>query len=260
MPQFFIDRPVFAWWPAVLITLGGLLALTRLPSEAYPQIAPPQVAVTTTYPGASAATVETTVTQVIEQQLTGLDNLLYFTSQSASDGSANITLTFQNGTNPDIAAVQTQNRGNVRVGAVLEGERDVRGAVRGRLRGEVQEVVEAGELLLDDLGDGGLHRGSTRAGISRSHRDLWRGNLRVGLRGQPREREQSPERDEDGGPPGKHRAIDEKLRHGPLPSRRGRRRGPRGLGASSLRRIGHRGHDGAGLRILRAGDDNPVTV
>src|SRR5437016_14004236 len=110
MPQFFIDRPVFAWVVAILIALGGLLALMRLPAEAYPQIAPPQVAVTTTYPGASAATVETTVTQVIEQQLTGLDNLLYFTSQSASDGSANITLTFQNGTNPDIAAVQTQNR------------------------------------------------------------------------------------------------------------------------------------------------------
>src|SRR5437879_4089076 len=110
MPQFFIDRPVFAWVLAILITLGGLLALTRLPSEAYPQIAPPQVAVTTTYPGASAATVETTVTQVIEQQLTGLDNLLYFTSQSASDGYATITLTFSNGTSADIAAVQTQDR------------------------------------------------------------------------------------------------------------------------------------------------------
>src|SRR5947207_7371389 len=110
MPQFFMDRPVFAWLLAILITLGGLLALTRLPSEAYPQIAPPQVAVTTTYPGASAATVERTLTHGIEQQLTGLDNLLYFTSQSASDGSASITLTFQNGTNPDIAAVQTQNR------------------------------------------------------------------------------------------------------------------------------------------------------
>jgi len=110
MPQFFIDRPVFAWVLAILIALGGTLALLRLPSEAYPQIAPPQVAVTTSYPGASAATVETTVTQVIEQQLTGIDNLLYFTSQSASDGSCTITLTFQNGTNPDIAAVQTQNR------------------------------------------------------------------------------------------------------------------------------------------------------
>jgi multidrug efflux pump len=110
MPQFFIDRPVFAWVLAILITLGGALALTRLPAEAYPEIAPPQVAVTTTYPGASAATVEATVTQVIEQQLTGLDRLLYFTSQSASDGSATITLTFQNGTSVDIAAVQTQNR------------------------------------------------------------------------------------------------------------------------------------------------------
>src|ERR1700724_2727340 len=110
MPQFFIDRPVFAWVLAILITLGGALALTRLPAEAYPEIAPPQVAVTTTYPGASAATVEATVTQVIEQQLTGLDHLLYFTSQSASDGSATITLTFENGASPDIAAVQTQNR------------------------------------------------------------------------------------------------------------------------------------------------------
>ncbi|HYB32337.1 MAG TPA: multidrug efflux RND transporter permease subunit [Steroidobacteraceae bacterium] len=110
MPQFFIDRPVFAWVLAILIALGGALALLRLPTEAYPAIAPPQVAVTASYPGASAATVETTVTQVIEQQLTGIDNLLYFTSQSASDGSSTITLTFQNGTNPDIAAVQTQNR------------------------------------------------------------------------------------------------------------------------------------------------------
>jgi multidrug efflux pump len=110
MPQFFIDRPVFAWVLAILIALGGALALLRLPSEAYPAIAPPQVAITTSYPGASAATVESTVTQVIEQQLTGIDNLLYFTSQSASDGSSAITLTFEGGTDPDIAAVQTQNR------------------------------------------------------------------------------------------------------------------------------------------------------
>ncbi|MBV8404723.1 MAG: multidrug efflux RND transporter permease subunit [Gammaproteobacteria bacterium] len=110
MPQFFIDRPVFAWVLAILIALGGSLALLRLPSEAYPAIAPPQVSITASYPGANAATVESTVTQVIEQQLTGIDNLLYFTSQSASDGSCTITLTFQSGTNPDIAAVQTQNR------------------------------------------------------------------------------------------------------------------------------------------------------
>ena len=110
MPQFFIDRPIFAWVLAILITLGGLIALLQLPSEAYPPIAPPQVFVSTTYPGADAATVESTVTQVIEQQLTGIDNLLYFTSTSASDGSAQVVLTFENGTNPDIAAVQTQNR------------------------------------------------------------------------------------------------------------------------------------------------------
>src|SRR5205823_12907321 len=110
MPHFFIDRPVFAWVLATLITLGGLLALMRLPAEAYPEIAPPQVAVTTTYPGAIAATVETTVTQVIEQQLTCLDNLLYFTSHSASDGPATVILTFRNATTADTTAVQTQHR------------------------------------------------------------------------------------------------------------------------------------------------------
>jgi multidrug efflux pump len=110
MPQFFIDRPVFAWVLAILITLGGTIAVLQLPSEAYPAIAPPQVIVSTSYPGADASTVESTVTQVIEQQLTGIDNLLYFTSTSASDGSAQIVLTFQNGTDADTAAVQTQNR------------------------------------------------------------------------------------------------------------------------------------------------------
>ncbi|MGH8140433.1 MAG: multidrug efflux RND transporter permease subunit [Steroidobacteraceae bacterium] len=110
MPQFFIDRPIFACVLAILITLGGVIAITQLPSEAYPAIAPPQVVVSATYPGADAATVESTVTQVIEQQLTGIDRLLYFTSTSASDGSSQIVLTFENGTDPDIGAVQTQNR------------------------------------------------------------------------------------------------------------------------------------------------------
>jgi multidrug efflux pump len=110
MPQFFIDRPVFAWVLAILITLGGAISLSVLSTEAYPDIAPPQVIVTATYPGANASTVESTVTQVIEQQLTGIDRLLYFTSSSESDGSSQITLTFETGTNPDIAAVQTQNR------------------------------------------------------------------------------------------------------------------------------------------------------
>src|SRR3989440_38891 len=110
MPQFFIDRPIFAWVLAILVTLGGIVAIARLAAEAYRAIAPPQVIVSALYPGANASTVEATVTQVIEQQLTGLDNLLYFTSQSSSDGSCQITLTFDTGTSADIAAVQTQNR------------------------------------------------------------------------------------------------------------------------------------------------------
>ncbi|WP_300620630.1 efflux RND transporter permease subunit [Dokdonella sp.] len=110
MSQFFIDRPVFAWVIAILITLGGTLAITQLGIESYPSIAPPQVVVAATYQGADAATVEKTVTQVIEQQLTGIDNLAYFSSSSGSDGSSTITLTFEPGTNPDIAQVQTQNK------------------------------------------------------------------------------------------------------------------------------------------------------
>src|SRR5215510_10664204 len=110
MPQFFIDRPVFAWVLAILITLGGLISLKQLPAEAYPAIAPPQIVVSASYPGADASTVESTVTQVIEQQLTGIDKLLYFTSSSGSDGSMQIGLTFESGSDPDTAAVQTQNR------------------------------------------------------------------------------------------------------------------------------------------------------
>ncbi len=109
MPQFFIDRPVFAWVIAILICLGGAIALSRLPTDSYPVVAPPQVVITANYPGANASTVESTVTKVIEQQLTGIDNLLYFTSQS-SYGQSQITLTFATGTNPDIAEVQTQNQ------------------------------------------------------------------------------------------------------------------------------------------------------
>ena len=109
MPQFFIDRPVFAWVIAIIITLGGLFAIRELPAEAYPDVAPPQVSISATYPGANADVVERTVVQVIEQQLTGIDNLMYFSS-SSSNGSGNITLFFESGTNPDTAAVQTQNR------------------------------------------------------------------------------------------------------------------------------------------------------
>ncbi len=110
MPAFFIDRPIFAWVVAILITLAGSAAIFRLPVSAYPPIAPPQVSISASYPGASAEVIEKTVTSVIEQQLTGVDNLLYFDSTSRSNGTVQITLTFINGTDPDIAAVQVQNR------------------------------------------------------------------------------------------------------------------------------------------------------
>jgi len=113
MPSFFIDRPIFAWVIAILITLGGTVAIFKLPVSAYPPIAPPKVNISASYPGASADVMEKSVTSVIEQQLTGIDNLLYFNSTSRSNGTTQITLTFKNGTDPDIAAVQVQNRVNL---------------------------------------------------------------------------------------------------------------------------------------------------
>jgi multidrug efflux pump len=108
--QFFIDRPIFAWVLAIVIMLVGGLAIKTLPIAQYPSIAPPAIAITVTYPGASAATVQSTVVQVIEQQLSGIDHLLYFSSESDKDGSMTITLSFEQGTNPDIAQVQVQNK------------------------------------------------------------------------------------------------------------------------------------------------------
>jgi len=110
MSNFFIDRPIFAWVIAIILMLAGALAIRNLPVTQYPPIAPPAVSITVTYPGASAETVQSTVTQVIEQQLSGIDNLLYFSSESDKDGSMSITLNFLQGTNPDIAQVQVQNK------------------------------------------------------------------------------------------------------------------------------------------------------
>jgi multidrug efflux pump len=110
MPQFFIERPIFAWVLAILISLGGIIAIANLGVESYPDIAPPQVTISASYPGASAATIEKSVTQVIEQQLTSIDNLLYFQSSSSSTGRVNITLSFADGTNADTAQVQVQNK------------------------------------------------------------------------------------------------------------------------------------------------------
>ncbi|QLF94019.1 efflux RND transporter permease subunit [Pseudomonas sp. ABC1] len=110
MSRFFIDRPIFAWVIALVIMLAGGLSILGLPVNQYPSIAPPAVAISVAYPGASAQTVQDTVVQVIEQQLNGIDGLRYMSSESNSDGSMTITVTFEQGTDPDIAQVQVQNK------------------------------------------------------------------------------------------------------------------------------------------------------
>ncbi|MGZ2745887.1 efflux RND transporter permease subunit [Burkholderia stagnalis] len=110
MAKFFIDRPIFAWVIAIILMLAGVAAIFTLPISQYPTIAPPSIQITANYPGASAKTVEDTVTQVIEQQMSGLDNFLYMSSTSDESGNATITLTFAPGTNADIAQVQVQNK------------------------------------------------------------------------------------------------------------------------------------------------------
>lgn len=108
--RFFIDRPVFAWVISIIIMLTGLASIISLPIAQYPSIAPPVITVKTNYTGADAETVENSVTQILEQQLTGLDGLLYFSSSSTSDGSASVQITFEQGTDPDYAQVQVQNK------------------------------------------------------------------------------------------------------------------------------------------------------
>ncbi|MEY0231536.1 efflux RND transporter permease subunit [Providencia manganoxydans] len=110
MPKFFIDRPIFAWVIAIITMLAGLLAIIKLPVAQYPTIAPPSVSISANYPGADASTVQNTVTQVIEQNMNGIDNLVYMSSTSDSSGSASIMLTFEAGTDGDIAQVQVQNK------------------------------------------------------------------------------------------------------------------------------------------------------
>jgi multidrug efflux pump len=110
MPRFFINRPIFAWVIAIMVMLAGLLAIKTLPVSQYPPIAPPQITINAMYPGASAQTVQDTVTQVIEQKLNGIDNLIYMSSTSDSAGAVAINLTFKAGTDPNIAQVQVQNK------------------------------------------------------------------------------------------------------------------------------------------------------
>lgn len=107
---FFIHRPVFAWVLAIILMMAGLFAINTLPVSQYPDVAPPTISISARYPGADAQTIENSVTQIIEQSLTGLDGLLYFNSTSSSDGSVRMNITFSQGTDPDIAQVQVQNK------------------------------------------------------------------------------------------------------------------------------------------------------
>mgnify|MGYP000956175809 FL=1 len=110
LSKFFLDRPVFAWVIAIFIMLLGGLAITTLPIAQYPNIAPPSIVISASYPGASAETVENSVTQVIEQKMTGLDQMLYLTATSDASGSARVELTFAPGTDPDVAWTKVQNK------------------------------------------------------------------------------------------------------------------------------------------------------
>jgi len=110
LSRFFLDRPVFAWVIAIIMMLAGALAIYNLPISQYPPIAPPSIAIDSFYPGASAKTVEDSVTQLIEQKMTGFDNMLYLSANSSSSGASRIELTFAPGTDPDLAWSQVQNK------------------------------------------------------------------------------------------------------------------------------------------------------
>src|SRR5580658_203998 len=110
MPKFFIDRPIFAWVISLFIMLAGAVAIKNMPVAEYPSVAPPSITITATYLGASAETVQNTVTTVIEEQMSGLDHLLYMSSSSSSSGQSQVLLYFEPGTDPDIAQVDVQNK------------------------------------------------------------------------------------------------------------------------------------------------------
>jgi multidrug efflux pump subunit AcrB len=140
MSRIFIDRPIFAWVIAIIIMLAGIAGVSTLPVQQFPDIAPPQVNINTTYPGASAAILETSVTQVIEQQLTGLDGLLYFSSTSSSSGQVSISATFE-GHQPRHRPGAGPEQGPAGPLAPALG-----GAAAGRARDEVEPRLPVGGL------------------------------------------------------------------------------------------------------------------
>ena len=156
MARYFIDRPIFAWVIAIIIMLAGGLALVRLPVSMYPSIAPPAVTINANYPGASAQVVENSVTQIIEQNMKGLDGLIYFSATSASNGGASITLTFENGVDPDTAQVQVQNKLQLAM-PLLPQEVQRQGVVVSKSRSGFLQVVgfvsEDGSMDRNDIGD-----------------------------------------------------------------------------------------------------------
>ena len=156
LSRFFVNRPIFAWVIAISIMLAGVLAIFNLPVSQYPNIAPPQVTVTATYPGASAETMSRTVTQVIEQNMTGLDGLIYMSSTSDSTGRMTITLTFVAGTNPDIAQVQVQNKLSMAEPTLPDTVRQLGVQVQKSSASFLQVVGfidNSGKLTSGDLGD-----------------------------------------------------------------------------------------------------------
>src|SRR5437879_3689887 len=156
MSRFFIDRPIFAWVIALVMVLAGVLAIRSLPIAQFPPLAPPQISVTAVFPGADAQTLEDTTTQVIEQQMKGLDHLIYFSSTSDSSGTATVTLTFAQGTNPDTAQVQVQNKLQAAI-ALLPAQVQLQGLVTAKSARNFALVIGLesvdGSHSQDDLGD-----------------------------------------------------------------------------------------------------------
>ena len=156
LSRFFVNRPIFAWVIAIVIMLAGALGINTLPVSQYPDIAPPQIRIFTQYPGANAETISRTVTQVIEENMTGLDGMLYMSSQSDSIGMAAITITFVAGTNPDIAQVQVQNKLSVVEPKLPEAVRRIGITVKKRAPSFLMAFAiydKTGKLTGDDLGD-----------------------------------------------------------------------------------------------------------